>query len=159
MGEIELNAGQIAGRNSSSELKNLVPESVLKLSPALFDRMHVRRSRRQIRDFDRRVLNGFGNTVRREIRRVIENNVKVFAELVLECSKKSDRDLTRKRVGNFGYGRLAGLGDRPKKVEAFVRFLVREQDAFTARKPRWVQIAADRFSRLIDCNRRTLFRK
>lgn len=55
-------------------------------------------------------IDEFGNSIRGEIRHIVEDDVQGFAELSLKRLQKPDRYLALERVSYFGHKRLSILG-------------------------------------------------
>ena len=74
----------------------------------------------------------------------------MLSKLRLERLEKLYRYLAGKRVSDRCKERLTGFSKSTEQIDALIGFPVRQGDPFSLRKPRVVQITADRFACLID---------
>lgn len=81
------------------------------------------------------------------------------AELRLERLEESNCYVTGECVDDFGREEVGVVGDCAEEFDAVRAPPVREGDAFSRRKPRPVEVAADRLSGLVDGYRDVFIRK
>ena len=74
--------------------------------------------------------------VRREIRRVVQDNVEFLTELGLECVQQPDRRIAGEVLLTRQKERLATVADRTQQLDRVLRARHRQRRALACGKPR-----------------------